>query len=34
MNSASMTFIPKAELEAKGYGEYLKLFETPSVATE
>ena len=27
MNSAALKFIPKAELEAKGYGEYLKLFE-------
>jgi peptide-methionine (R)-S-oxide reductase len=26
MNSAAMKFIPKAELEAKGYGEYLSLF--------
>lgn len=27
MNSASMKFIPLAELEAEGYGEYAKLFE-------
>jgi len=27
MNSASLKFIPVAELEAKGYGEYKKLFE-------
>ncbi len=27
MNSASMRFIPAAELEAKGYGEYVKLFQ-------
>lgn len=27
MNSASMLFIPKAELEAKGYEEYASLFE-------
>ncbi len=27
MNSASMRFIPVAELAAEGYGEYLKLFE-------
>ena len=27
MNSASLRFIPVAELEAKGYGEYKKLFE-------
>jgi methionine-R-sulfoxide reductase len=26
MNSASMRFIPKAKLEAEGYGEYLKEF--------
>jgi hypothetical protein len=27
MNSASMRFIPKADLEKEGYGRYLKLFE-------
>ncbi|MCW8902375.1 peptide-methionine (R)-S-oxide reductase MsrB [Sedimenticola sp.] len=27
INSASLRFIPKASLEAEGYGEYLKLFE-------
>ncbi len=27
MNSASMLFIPKAELEAKGYKEYVRLFD-------
>jgi peptide-methionine (R)-S-oxide reductase len=27
MNSASMRFVPKAELEAEGYGAYLKLFD-------
>jgi len=27
MNSASMLFIPKSELEAKGYGEYVSLFD-------
>ena len=27
MNSASLRFVPAAELEAEGYGEYLKLFE-------
>ncbi len=26
MNSASMRFVPKAKLEAEGYGEYLPLF--------
>lgn len=30
MNSAAMTFIPKAEMAAKGYGEYLKLFSENS----
>jgi len=27
MNSAAMKFIPKEELEEKGYGKYLRLFE-------
>ncbi len=27
INSAALKFIPKEELEAKGYSEYLKLFE-------
>jgi len=27
INSASLKFIPKEDLEAKGYGEYLSLFE-------
>ncbi|MGD9788888.1 MAG: peptide-methionine (R)-S-oxide reductase MsrB [Sulfuricellaceae bacterium] len=27
MNSASLRFIPKEDLEKEGYGEYLKLFE-------
>jgi methionine-R-sulfoxide reductase len=27
INSASLEFIPKDELEERGYGEYLKLFE-------
>lgn len=27
INSASMRFVPKADLESEGYGEYLKLFE-------
>lgn len=27
MNSASMRFIPKADLEKEGYGEYVKLFK-------
>lgn len=28
INSASMRFVPKADLDKEGYGEYLKLFET------
>ena len=27
MNSAAMRFIPVEELEAEGYGEFLRLFE-------
>jgi hypothetical protein len=27
MNSASLRFIPKEDLEKEGYGQYLKLFE-------
>lgn len=27
INSASLRFVPKADLEKEGYGEYLKLFE-------
>lgn len=27
INSAALEFIPKAELEARGYGDYLKLFD-------
>jgi hypothetical protein len=27
MNSASMRFIPVAQLEADGYGQYLELFK-------
>ncbi len=27
INSASLKFIPKDELEEEGYGEYLKLFK-------
>jgi peptide-methionine (R)-S-oxide reductase len=30
MNSAALRFIPVAELEAEGYGEYRSLFETTS----
>lgn len=28
INSASLRFIPKSSMEAEGYGEYLKIFET------
>jgi methionine-R-sulfoxide reductase len=27
INSASLRFIPKQDMEKEGYGEYLKLFE-------
>jgi peptide methionine sulfoxide reductase MsrB len=27
MNSASLRFIPKDDMEKEGYGKYLKLFE-------
>jgi len=27
VNSASLRFIPKKDLEKEGYGEYLKLFQ-------
>jgi peptide methionine sulfoxide reductase MsrB len=27
MNSAALNFIPKADMAAKGYGAYLKLFD-------
>ncbi len=30
INSASLRFIPKGELEREGYGAYLKLFESPA----
>lgn len=29
MNSAALRFVPAAELEQQGYGEYRELFETP-----
>lgn len=29
INSASLLFIPKAQLKEKGYGEYMKLFDHP-----
>lgn len=28
MNSAALRFVPVAELEAQGYGEYRALFDT------
>ncbi|MED9948431.1 MAG: peptide-methionine (R)-S-oxide reductase, partial [Peptacetobacter hiranonis] len=27
INSASLKFIPKEDMEKEGYGEYLKIFE-------
>jgi peptide methionine sulfoxide reductase msrA/msrB len=30
INSAALRFVPAARLEAEGYGEYAKLFETPA----
>ena len=32
INSAALRFIPVDKLEAEGYGEYRKLFETPASA--
>ena len=32
INSASLRFIPVERLEAEGYGDYLKLFESPTAA--
>lgn len=32
INSASLRFVPKAKLEAEGYGAYLALFERPASA--
>ncbi|MFD7309724.1 peptide-methionine (R)-S-oxide reductase MsrB [Promicromonospora sp. NPDC059942] len=32
MNSAALRFVPVAELEAEGYGEYLALFESESTS--
>lgn len=34
MNSAALRFIPVAELEAQGYGEFLSLFDTTETSTE
>jgi hypothetical protein len=33
MNSASMRFIPAAQLEAEGYGQYASLFKAKTAAT-
>ncbi|MES2728806.1 MAG: peptide-methionine (R)-S-oxide reductase MsrB [Pseudomonadota bacterium] len=30
INSAALRFVPKADLEKEGYGEYLPLFQTPA----
>ena len=32
INSASLRFIPQAEMEKQGYGAYLPLLETPKAA--
>jgi peptide methionine sulfoxide reductase msrA/msrB len=32
MNSAAMRFIPAAELEAEGYGQYAALFHAKAAA--
>lgn len=34
MNSAALRFIPAAELEAQGYGQFRHLFETTDINTE
>ena len=34
MNSAALRFIPAAELEAQGYGQFRQLFETTDIDTE
>lgn len=34
MNSAALRFVPVAQLEEQGYGEYLSLFESPDISTE
>jgi peptide methionine sulfoxide reductase msrA/msrB len=34
MNSAALRFIPKEEMEAEGYGEYLGLFDDEAVDEE
>ena len=30
INSAALRFIPRSEMEAQGYGDYLKLIEAPA----
>ena len=32
INSASLRFIPKEELQSEGYSEYMRLFETRKTA--
>lgn len=34
INSAALRFVPKAEMEAEGYGEYLVLFNDPKAEQE
>ena len=34
VNSASLRFVPKEDLESEGYGEFLKQFESEPAATE
>ena len=34
MNSASLRFVPAAELDEQGYGEYRNLFDTTDTNTE
>jgi peptide-methionine (R)-S-oxide reductase len=34
MNSAALRFVPVAQLEEQGYGDYRDLFETPTTNQE
>jgi peptide methionine sulfoxide reductase msrA/msrB len=34
INSAALRFVPKAKMEAEGYGQYLSLFDKPSEVTK
>lgn len=34
MNSAALRFVPVADLEEQGYGEYLPLFESPETSSK